>query len=91
MKGFKILLIVVAVIGMMGCGPSAQSMADKSCALYEKYNQALQANDTTGMRKYELEMADMDKKLIEEYQHKNPEWLMKYVKLRDACLKKSLN
>lgn len=87
MYKIKIILIALVTVCISACGPTAQSMAKKSCALYEKYSQAQLANDTVAMRKYELEMTDLDKKLIAEYQHKNPEWLMKYVQLRDACIK----
>jgi hypothetical protein len=87
MKRLNIVLITLAAITILGCGTSPQTMANKSCALYEKYSQAQLANDTAGMRTYELEMTNLDKQLTEEYMHKNPEWLMKYVKLRDACLK----
>lgn len=86
MNRSRLFILVALVLAGVSCGPSAESMAKKSCEIYGKYHGAELSNDTTAMRKYSTEMVDLDKKLTEEYQHKNPEWLLKYVKLRDQCI-----
>ncbi len=86
MNRSRLFILIALVLAGVSCGPSAESMAKKSCELYGKLNQADLSNDTIGADKYSMEIISFEKKLTEEYQHKNPEWLLKYVKLRDQCI-----
>jgi hypothetical protein len=83
-SGTFILFVIVLVT--IGCGPSPDSMAKKSCAIHEKFIQAELLKDTAEMTRLTLEIGRMDADLTKEYMYKNPEWLMKYVKLRDQCI-----
>ncbi len=86
MKKILIVLLSASAFSLISCGPSASSMAKKHCDLYEQYVQAEKAGDSTKMKQVESDLVKMDTELTEKYMHKNPEWLLKYVQLKNKCI-----
>lgn len=86
MNKYSPYLISIICLVILSCGPSAESMARKSCELHEKFFQAQANKDSSEMFRLTAEIGNMENKLQNEYMYKNPEWLLKYVKLRDKCL-----
>lgn len=91
MKKINLFIGFVFMLCIMGCGPSASSMAKKSCAIYENFLKAESMHDSVAMIKYDEEFRKMDKELTEKYMYENPEWLLEYAKLRDKCMKEKTN
>lgn len=89
MKKISVILILVIVFAAFGCGPSAESLAKKHCDIYEKYHQAELSQDTTKMMEFASQLQAMDTELLQKYQHKNPELLLQYVKLKEKCMKEN--
>lgn len=87
MKKYSLSLLLVFIFVSFGCGPSAESLAKKHCAIFEKYHQAEVSQDTTKMMEYASQMQAMDTELLQKYQHENPELLLQYVKLKEKCMK----
>lgn len=87
MKKYSFILILALALVTFSCGPSAESLAKKHCALYEKYHQAEVSKDTTKMMEFASQMQAMDTELLQKYQHENPELLLQYVKLKEKCMK----
>lgn len=84
----SLLYIPVIAIGLMviSCGPKASDKAKEYCGYYDSYHQAIKNNDSETANNYLDKMNQLDKELSDKYIYKNPEWLMKYVKLKTTCM-----
>lgn len=91
MKTINLIIGVFIMVAIISCGPSAGTMAKKSCEIYDKFLQAESKHDSVAMIKYDEEFQKMDKELTDKYMYENPEWLLKYATLRDQCIKEANN
>jgi hypothetical protein len=83
--------LLIGILLLVSCGPSAETMAKKSCDLHMEFIHAEAEKDSFNMFRLTAEIGNMENNLQKEYMYKNPEWLLKYVKLRDQCILEKTN
>lgn len=86
MNKLTLSLAITGILVIASCGPKAADKAKEFCALYDSYHQAVKNNDNAKANESLDKMTAMDKELSDKYMYKNPEWLMKYVRLKTECM-----
>lgn len=86
MNKLTLLFACTSFLVMAACGPKAADKAKEFCVMYDSYYQAVKNNDTAKANEIMDNMTKFDKALTDEYMYKNPEWLMKYVRLKTECM-----
>lgn len=86
MNKLTLFLACTGFVVITACGPKAAEKAKEFCVMYDNYHQAVKNNDTMKANEIMDKMTAFDKELTDKYMYKNPEWLMKYVRLKTACM-----